>query len=386
MTVYKRKGSVFWCAKIQDVDGKWHAVSTGYEDEAQAAAWVREQVRDVEKIRKHKRNREAGALTLTSYAEGWIKRLKTATVKDDKTRLELHILPRIGHMPIADVRPRHCRDVIMFHRDAGVLSPKTIRELASLMTTLFKSALIDEVVTMQPSIYERGVLPKKADKDPTWRAEAIYTRGEVMQLLTDDRIPRDRRVFYALKFFTGRHSEVARLTWSQWERTCEPLTSLNVAYTKSKVPRRVPVHPVLAKILAEWKLEGWEDMYGEKPKPQHLIIPTRNLTRRGAAESQRQLLHDLEKIGLRVRAGQTRNRRGHDLRRTLITLSRADGAIDSLLRLVTHGASGNDMLDIYSTPVWADVCREISKLKIELPTGSLVQLGAVPVEQQQQAI
>ncbi len=386
MTVYKRKGSVFWCAKIQDVDGKWHAVSTGYEDEAQAAAWVREQVRDVEKIRKHKRNREAGALTLTSYAEGWIKRRKTATVKDDKTRLELHILPRIGHMPIADVRPRHCRDVIMFHRDAGVLSPKTIRELASLMTTLFKSALIDEVVTMQPSIYERGVLPKKADKDPTWRAEAIYTRGEVMQLLTDDRIPRDRRVFYALKFFTGRHSEVARLTWSQWERTCEPLTSLNVAYTKSKVPRRVPVHPVLAKILAEWKLEGWEDMYGEKPKPQHLIIPTRNLTRRGAAESQRQLLHDLEKIGLRVRAGQTRNRRGHDLRRTLITLSRADGAIDSLLRLVTHGASGNDMLDIYSTPVWADVCREISKLKIELPTGSLVQLGAVPVEQQQQAI
>lgn len=377
MTVYKRKGSVFWCAKIQDVDGKWHAVSTGYEDEGEAAAWVREQVRDVEKIRKHKRNGEAGALTLTAYATGWIDRRKTATVKDDKTRLELHILPRIGHMPIADVRPRHCRDVIMFHREAGVLSPKTIRELASLMTTLFKSALIDEVVTMQPSIYERGVLPKKADKDPTWRAEAIYTRAEVVQLLTDDRIPRDRRIFYALKFFTGRHSEVARLTWSQWERDCEPLTSLNVAYTKSKVPRRVPVHPVLAKLLAEWKLEGWEDLYGEKPKLHHLIIPTRNLTKRGAAESQRQLLFDLEKIGLRVKAGKTRNRRGHDLRRTLITLARSDGAIDSLLRLVTHGASGNDILDIYSTPIWADVCREIAKLRIALPTGALVHLGAV---------
>lgn len=377
MTVYKRKGSVYWHAKVQDVDGKWHAVSTQHTDEDQAAAWVRTQIADVAKIRKHKRAGEDGPLSLTAYAESWLKRRDTATVNDDRTRLELHVLPRIGHLPIAEVRPRHCRDVIMELRREAHLAPKTIREIAGLMTTLFKSALIDEVVTMQPSIYERGVLPKKADKDPTWRHEAIYTREEVQQLLSDERVPYDRRVFYALKFFTGRHTEVARLTWREYEAAAKPLGALNLGVTKSGVPRRVPVHPVLAAVLAQWKLSGWEDLYGEKPKPHHLICPTRNLTRRGANEAQRQLKYDLEKIGLRVRAGKARFRRGHDLRRTLITLARSDGAIDSLLRVVTHGPKSGDMLDVYSTPLWADLCREISKLRIELHTGSLVQLGAV---------
>lgn len=378
-SIFKRKGTTKLYAKIQDVDGVWRQVATGFDEAERTAAltWVRTQEQDVAKIRKHKRTGDVGPLLLLHYAESWLKRRTTATVNDDRTRLELHVLPRIGHLPIADVRPRHCRDVIMELRAAKHLAPKTIREIAGLMTTLFKSALIDEVVTMQPSIYERGVLPKKVDKDPTWRHEAIYTREEVEQLLSDERVPYDRRVFYAIKFFTGRHGEVASLTWRQYDATAKPLGSINLGVTKSGVPRRVPVHPVLAKVLAQWKLSGWEDHYGDKPKPHHLICPTRNLTRRGANEAQRQLKYDLEKIGLRVRAGATRFRRGHDLRRTLITLARSDGAIDSLLRVVTHGPKSGDMLDVYSTPLWADLCREIAKLRIELHTGSLVQLGAV---------
>jgi hypothetical protein len=37
----------------------------------------------------------------------------------------------------------------------------------------------------------------------------------------------------------------------------EPLGALNLGETKSGVPRQVPVHPTLAKVLAQWKLSGW---------------------------------------------------------------------------------------------------------------------------------
>jgi hypothetical protein len=35
--------------------------------------------------------------------------------------------------------------------------------------------------------FPKGVLPKNVDSDPEWRATAIYTREEVVKLLTDRR-------------------------------------------------------------------------------------------------------------------------------------------------------------------------------------------------------
>jgi hypothetical protein len=58
------------------------------------------------------------------------------------------------------------------------------------------------------------------------------------------------------------------------------------------------------------------------------------------SRTQKQLIADLGRLDLRQRAGaeeHRRNRRGHDLRRTFITLARADGAADSWLRWITHG-------------------------------------------------
>jgi hypothetical protein len=92
-----------------------------------------------------------------------------------------------------------------------------------------------------------------------------------------------------------------------------------------------------------------------------------------ATESQKALVGDLGFLGLRTRAGQRRNRRGHDMRRTFITLARTDGAIDGLLRWVTHGPS-SEVIDVYTSPPWAALCAEISKLKIALNEGALVSL------------
>lgn len=360
-------------AKAKDVNGKWQQINTGLPvgAEAEAERWLADRERVVE--RERRRSTPTGPLTVESYARSWLDRRKTKTVNDDRARIENHAMPRIGHLPLADVRPRHLRDLIMELRDAGELAPKTIRQVSGVLHTMFKSAVIEELIPTNPVVFERGVLPKLVDKDPTWRAQAIFTRAEVEQILSDARLPFDRRVLYALKFFTGRHSEVADLTWSQYDDRTKPLGSLHLAYTKQGVPRSVPVHPTLAKILKAWREHGYRATYGRDPERGDLVVTTRAGRRRKADEAQKQFRKDLEKIGLRTSAGKTRHRRGHDLRRTLITLARADGASDHLLRWVTHGPKPSEILDTYSTPPWDALCGAIEKLRVRFLGAGLVQ-------------
>ena len=60
-----------------------------------------------------------------------------------------------------------------------------------------------------------------------------------------------------------------------------------------------------------------------------------------------------------------RPRRGHDLRRTFITLAQVDGARRDLLETITHGPRG-DIVSVYTTFPWPALCAEVAKLQIEL--------------------
>ena len=43
--------------------------------------------------------------------------------------------------------------------------------------------------------------------------------------------------------------------------------------TKTDAAKHVPVHPVLAAMLAEWKLGGWAEMVGHAPAADDLLVP-----------------------------------------------------------------------------------------------------------------
>jgi len=58
-----------------------------------------------------------------------------------------------------------------------------------------------------------------------------------------------------------------------------------------------------------------------------------------------------------------RRRRGHDLRRSFISLALVDGARRDLLEVVTHGPRG-DIISMYSTFPWPALCAEVEKLAI----------------------
>lgn len=372
-SLFARGGRLY--AKIQAVDGSWKQLATGHRvgDEDSARRWIADQERAVAMARAA--GMTDGPITVAAWAERWLKTRTNVTAGDDRSRLRRHVLPRIGPMLLADVRPRHVRDLILALRAEGKLAPATIRDVSGIMHTMFKAAVIAELIAANPVQLERGVLPKKVDADPTWRHEAIYTRGEIETLISDERILPDRRVLYALKAIGAlRHAEAASLTWGQYDTRVEPLYALNLAHTKSGVPRRMPVHPALAKILAAWKLTGWRALYGRKPTDDDLVVPTRNLTARAPAEAQHQLVADLELLELRTRAGKKRKRRGHDMRRTFITLARADGARPDILRWCTHGPKPNEMMDVYASFDWSTLCAEVAKLKLDVREGQLIAL------------
>jgi integrase len=64
-------------------------------------------------------------------------------------------------------------------------------------------------------------------------------------------------VLYSLRGLAGlRHGEASRLRWRNYDPTLDPLGALDLERTKTQVPRRVPVHPTLARLLSEWRLAG----------------------------------------------------------------------------------------------------------------------------------
>ena len=132
----------------------------------------------------------------------------------------------------------------------------------------------------------------------------------------------------------------------------------------------VPVHPVLAEVLATWKLGGWQRLMGRAPGPNDLIIPSRMGRNRSRHHSLDKFHEDLERLGMRLR-------RQHDLRRTFVTLARADGARKDVLETVTHGGRGSDTIDLYTSLPWASVCEEVAKLRVSLTP--VQSLGLAPV-------
>jgi hypothetical protein len=118
----------------------------------------------------------------------------------------------------------------------------------------------------------------------------------------------------------------------------------------------VPVHPVLARTLAEWKVGGWVRMMGREPAEGDLIVPSRLGDHRSVNHSLKRFYEDLDRLGFR-------HRRQHDLRRSFITLARSDGARKDVLETVSHGARG-DIIDMYTSLPWATLCEAVACLQI----------------------
>ena len=369
--IYPR-GSKLW-VQYKGADGKWRQSTTPFRpgQEKEARKLLREVENRIAAGQQWGAN-VAGVLTVAGFAERWCeerRKLGIADFKNEKARLKNHVLPAIGSMPLEDVRPRHIVTMVRHLRDVS-RAPKTVRNVYGTLSALYRDAVLEDLVETSPCVLTKYQLGTNEDANPEWRPTAVYDRGELELLISDPRVPRDRQIFYALQGIGAlRHGEAAGLRFRHWDTSLKPLSALLVATsydkgrTKTGRARRMPVHPTLAAVLSEWKLHGWAEMMGRVPGPDDLVVPLPASLRvelgamRKPDLSWRRLVVDLENLGLR-------HRRGHDLRRTMISLARIDGARADILRLCTHGAS-REIIDVYTTFPWESLCAEVSKLKLD---------------------
>ena len=372
-TTFKR-GNRLWL-KFKDESGKWRNKASGYDvGQERDALRLLKRVEDL--IAAGKDYSEAmGPLTVRQYSVGWLKERKAlglADIQSDTGRLKNHILPIIGHMGLHEVRPGDLSKLFKDMRMAEKpLAPASIYNVYSVVKAMFRDALIADLITTSPAVLTKYQLGPKEDKDPEWRAGAVFSRGELQTLISDEQIPHDRQVVYALLGIAGlRHGEAAGLRWRHYEPDLQPLGRLTIATsydkgrTKTGRTRYMPVHPTLAAMLAEWKMEGWPAIFGHAPGPDDLVVPVPPGakavagTMRKAHNTWLAFQGDLDGLELR-------RRRVHDLRRTLISLARMDGARASILKVCTHGASKQAMMDAYTTFPWKTLCVEVGKLTVK---------------------
>lgn len=377
--------------KVKLPTGAWKMVATGMPLEQGVAAGALQR-RTQERLDSGQ-SFSAERPTVGEWAKEWLKAREDAgrviTIDDDKGRIKNHLQSTaLARMPIDEVRPRHVRAWIARLRTT-VRAPRTVRNIAVLVGSMFKDAVIDEVIQATPYLLRRGDLPAIEDADPEWRADAIFTRSELEVIISDERIAANRRILYAILFLTGtRIGEAAALRWRHWSTELQPLSRIVVAgsystrlkrekSTKTQVVRRVPVHAVLASLLAWWKLVGWELTYGRKPADDDLIVPsmaggkglplsgTRNRNRNRVLK---QFDVDLTTLGLR-------HRRVHDTRRTLRSLLADDGGSERAIEWILYGRKAT-VSGRYDEPTWAALCEPIEKLNIKLRNQPVAGLGA----------
>ncbi len=268
-------------------------------------------------------------------------------------------------------------------RDGKPLAPRTIWNIASVVSVLFKDARERRLIPRDPTAeWDAGRhLPPKRDKNPGWRANAYFTLDEVVALTTDPRVPEDRRVLYAVRYLGGlRPGEAANLRWRDLDRTVKPLPRLTVssafnsAYraekdTKTGAVIQVPIHPVLDAVLAGWEREGWARFIGRDPTATDLLVPSQSGQQRLVQVSREAFLRDLAALGLAAR-------RQYESRATFRNLARAHGAPKDMVNQITHPSpeAASDFYDRVEV-LWPAMCDAV----LAIPTGPWASLVPVVV-------
>lgn len=374
-SVYPKGKRLYFKVKV---DGAWRNIRTefsvGQERQARTMLDRLEERRaaGVEAIG------DLGPVTMSRFSTQWMKEREkqVRTWKNDESVMRLHVLPTLGALRLDEVRAKHLVDLVKSWRSKPAderLAPKSIYNAYSTVSALFRDAELEGLIDSDPCKLTKRQLGPKVDADPEWRPTAVFTCAELELLISDDRVAMDRRVLYALEGIAGvRHGEAAGLSWRNVQQDMEPLGMIFVAFNyqhplpKGDVCRPVPMHPALASILAEWRLHGWARMMGRQPTPDDLVLPLPPEAKskfgrwRRKGYSYDRLETDLEALGLR-------HRRGHDLRRTMISLCRANGARTDILKRATHKPP-KEVIEGYTTFEWDVVCAEVAKHPIRRPS------------------
>jgi integrase len=248
---------------------------------------------------------------------------------------------------------------------------------------VFELAILEGAIEHNPVKH----IPSRKRPKKRGKGGVPYRHHEAVALMTDLRIPADRRILNTLQALTGmRIGEACGRRWRDYDRETPGLGAIHVWSQYDDRPlktgrashekaRFVPVHPVLAKALAGWRLGGFVEVYGRPPSGDDFIVPDAATmgarTQNKAGKGHR---GDAELLGIYVPGRLT-----HGLRRWFISTCRNASARKEVVELMTHNAKG-EVIDAYTSWEWSTLCGELAKLEVDLNPANPIVLPVAKSE------
>lgn len=304
--------------------------------------------------------------TVSGYGFEWLERRRArgiVSVDDDASRFAIWIQEPLGGLLLSELTARIVSRWLARVASADI-APRTVRRIYQVLAGLMKSAALDGLIPSSPC-FHTAQLPPDVDADPERLARAPLSPAEASKLIGSFELPPGRRALWATAILTGlRAGELGGLEWRDIDRSRRPLPSIRVVrqwdrraaavrHTKTRIPRLIPVHERLSRILDMWAGVYPGGAAGDRP-----VFVTGRGARWGADSAKKALERDCKRLGIDRRTP-------HNLRTTFVTLARNSPMAPprDLVAKLTH-TTRTHVLDMYTVTDYAALCRVVSAISI----------------------
>jgi len=191
-----------WQARYTGPDGLTYKAPDTFENQTRASEWLVE--REAEILRDEWTDPEAGNVTLSEYADRWVKDrdLKQRSRTEYERHLRLHVKPYLGVRSIGRITPPLIRAWRTELLGAGVGRP-TVAKTYRILHAIFSTALDDDLIRRNPCRI-RGAGQSEADERPTATLAQVFAIADEIQ-------PRYRLLVLLATFAQLRFGELMAL-------------------------------------------------------------------------------------------------------------------------------------------------------------------------------
>lgn len=364
----RKRGTVHYAVFTWQGKPVWELVGT---DKRAAQSVEKERRREV-RAGSYVPLAQRTSTTFGQWTRQWLDNRAVRSADDERRWIESYVLPMgwLDALPIEDLKPSHLLRMVEGLKTATSthtgrrLAAKSIANTYGIVRTIIRDARIACLVAVDPC-----VLPPKTIARGVTKKRHPYPVTDVRILTTDARLAPDVRAWNALAFYTGmREGEVCGRRWRDYDRDPRPLGCLTVEtqYDDQQLktdhdgdwhPRRVPVHPALAAILADWWASGFHLVHCRRPTLDDFIVPNREGGAHTKSSAYKMWRRGLGAVGVT-------NRSLHSSRHTTITMARRGGAREEVVERITHNAKGS-IVDAYTHWDWAPLCEAVLAINVD---------------------
>lgn len=294
------------------------------------------------------------SLTFGEWFDVWVSTYlkignKEATFVNYRTVAKIHILPRIGHIPLTDLKERHfmlmCREISKTHSQA------TTSLALFICRTCLKTAVEEDILEKHP--IKKFSVGRKAHRE-----RIALDESEASTFLEVARMHRLYCAFLILIFCGLRRNELLGLKWDDinleegWLRIARGLfkiphndDALPYEFTAPKTPTSYRTVPILPLLITELNAHKRRQEAEKAATPyyfeQNLVFPRQNGLPLYPDTISKQFKKLLKRAGLR-------DAKLHDLRRTCATIALNAGATPRTVAELLGHSSTRMVNEIYS--------------------------------------